>query len=95
MNIFVAKLSSSTTNEDLQDLFSGYGQVSSAKVVFDRETGNSKRFGFVEMPSDEEGDNAIQALDGADFQGSKIVVKVARPREDNRSSGGFRRERRY
>ena len=49
MNIFVAKLSGNTTSEDLKDLFEEYGEVSSAKVIFDRETGNSKRFGFVEM----------------------------------------------
>jgi RNA recognition motif-containing protein len=61
MNLFVAKLSSSTTGDDLQNLFSKYGEVTSAKVIFDRETGNSKGFGFVEMPNDEEANEAINA----------------------------------
>ncbi len=54
MNLFVAKLSSSTTGDDLQELFSAHGDVTSAKVIIDRETGNSKGFGFVEMANDDE-----------------------------------------
>ncbi|MFW6327351.1 MAG: RNA recognition motif domain-containing protein, partial [Bacteroidota bacterium] len=57
MNVFVAKLGSSTTGDDLHQLFSEYGEVVSAKVIFDRETGNSKGFGFVEMKNDEEAYN--------------------------------------
>lgn len=90
MNIFVAKLSSNTTSDQLQDLFETYGEVASAKVIIDRETGNSKGFGFVEMPSDQEGNEAINELNEKEFNGSTIVVKVARPREEN-GGGGFRR----
>ena len=90
MNIFVAKLSSNTTSDQLQDLFETYGEVASAKVIIDRETGNSKGFGFVEMPDDQEGNEAINELNEKEFNGSTIVVKVARPREDN-GGGGFRR----
>jgi RNA recognition motif-containing protein len=85
MNIFVAKLSQSTNSDSLLELFSGYGQVDSAKVIMDKETGRSKGFGFVEMPEESEGLNAIESLNEVDFEGSNIVVKKARPRE---SSGG-------
>ncbi|MEN7546802.1 RNA-binding protein [Rapidithrix thailandica] len=84
MNIFVAKLSAETSSEDLQDLFSQYGEVLSAKVIRDRETGFSKRFGFVEMESDEDGSNAIDELNDTEYDGSNIVVKKARPREERR-----------
>ena len=87
MNIFVAKLSSTTTSEDLQALFSEHGSVSSAKVIMDRETGNSKCFGFVEMEDETEGMNAINALNESEFQGRKIVVKKARPREEGENRG--------
>ncbi len=94
MNLFVAKLSSSVTGDDLQEIFSVYGEVASAKVIFDRETGNSKGFGFVEMPNDEEGNAAIAALNESELEGKQIVVKEANPREErpkrdfNRGGGG-------
>ncbi|MCG8698271.1 MAG: RNA-binding protein [Bacteroidales bacterium] len=95
MNIFVAKLSSGTTSEDLNELFAGYGTVDSAKVIFDRETGNSKRFGFVEMSNDDEAHAAIDGLDGSDFDNSKIVVKKAKPRTESnnqrRPNNGYNR----
>jgi RNA recognition motif-containing protein len=92
MNIFVAKLSSETTAEDLQNLFSHYGEVQSTKVIFDKETGNSKRFGFVEMPNEAEAKEAISDLNESEFLGSTIVAKESKPREqsnrrDNR--GGY------
>ncbi len=89
MNIFVAKLSSATTSDDLAVLFKEYGTVTSAKVIMDRETGNSKCFGFVEMEDDVEAMNAINALNESEFQTRKIVVKKARAREE-----GEQRERR-
>ena len=97
VNIFVAKLSSTTTSEDLQALFSEHGSVSSAKVIMDKETGNSKCFGFVEMEDETEGFNAINALNETEFQGRKIVVKKARPREEGGDDRGqrFPRERRF
>ena len=100
MNIFVAKLSSRITSDDLNELFTEYGEVSSAKVIIDRETGNSKRFGFVEMPDDTQASRAIEELNGCEYDSSTIVVKKAnpkgdndrRPRGNNRGGGnGFRR----
>lgn len=99
MNIFVAKLGANTTGDDLNTLFSEYGEVSSAKVIMDRETGRSKRFGFVEMDNDEDAYKAVEALDGCEFDHAEIVVKKARPKEDSAGGGrrgggggGFRRE---
>jgi RNA recognition motif-containing protein len=94
MNLFVAKLSSSTTGDDLQELFSAHGEVASAKVIIDRETGNSKGFGFVEMPNEEEAKAAIAALNETEVDGKEIVVKEAnareeRPRRDSRGGGGY------
>ena len=95
MNLFVAKLSSSTTGEDLQELFSAHGEVTSAKVIVDRETGNSKGFGFVEMANDDEAKAAIAAINETELDGKQIVVKEAndreeRPRRDsNQRSGGY------
>lgn len=79
-NIYVGNLSWSTSDSDLHALFSQYGQVNSAHVIEDRETGRSRGFGFVEM--DEEGARkSIQALNGADFQGRNLKVNEAQPRE--------------
>jgi RNA recognition motif-containing protein len=83
MNIFVAKLSSNTTSEDLKTLFEEYGEVNSANVITDRMTGYSKKFGFVEMKDDTEANKAIKELDGCQYDNSEIVVKQARPREEN------------
>jgi RNA recognition motif-containing protein len=79
MNIFIAKLSANTTSEDLRTLFSEYGEVTSANVIFDKMTGRSKRFGFVEMKNDEEANKAIEELNEAEYDHSQIVVKKARP----------------
>jgi RNA recognition motif-containing protein len=91
MNLFVAKLSSSTTGDDLQELFSAHGEVTSAKVIVDRETGNSKGFGFVEMANDDEAKAAIAALNETELDGKEIVVKEANDREERpRSNSGQR-----
>jgi RNA recognition motif-containing protein len=79
-NIYVGNLSWSTSSSDLNTLFSQYGQVTSANVIEDRETGRSRGFGFVEM-DDEGGRKAIEALNGADFQGRSLKVNEAQPRE--------------
>ena len=89
MNIYVSNLSWGTQSESLQDLFSQYGEISSAHIVTDRESGRSRGFGFVEMPNDEEGQKAIDALNGTDFEGKTINVTVARPREERPSRGGY------
>ena len=80
MNIFVAKLNFKTKKEDLERAFSQFGEVSSAKVVTDRDTGRSKGFGFVEMPNDEEALRAIAELNEKELDGRTIVVKPANPK---------------
>ena len=77
-----------TTEDELRGLFEGYGEVISAAVIKDRFTGESRGFGFVEMASKEEGEAAIEALNGKEVGGREIVVNVARPRRDNRRGGG-------
>ncbi|HOI26893.1 MAG TPA: RNA-binding protein [Paludibacteraceae bacterium] len=89
MNIYVAGLSYAIEDAGLLDLFSAYGEVSSAKVIMDRETGRSRGFGFVEMPNDEEGEKAIEELNGIEHEGKTISVNVARPREDKPRGGSF------
>jgi len=79
MNLFVAKLSPSTTGDDLEKLFSTYGEVSSAKIIVDRDTQSSKGYGFVEMPNDEEAEKAIAELNESELDGKEIVVKQANP----------------
>ena len=88
MNIFVAKLSYDTHEDTLRDTFEEFGEVSSAKIIMDKFTGRSKGFGFVEMPNEDEGEEAIKALNDSELDGRTIVVKKARPREDNRGGGG-------
>ena len=80
MNLFVGNLPFRTGGADLEALFSQHGAVDSAAVINDRETGRSRGFGFVEMPNDEEGRAAIEALDGFDYEGRKLTVNEARPR---------------
>ena len=79
MNLFVAKLSPSTTGDDLEKIFSAFGEVTSAKIIIDRETQNSKGYGFVEMPNDEEAEKAIADLNESEVDGNQIVVKQANP----------------
>lgn len=80
MNIYVANIPYSASNEDLQALFEQHGEVASANIIMDRATGRSKGFGFVEMTQDDQGEAAISALDGSEFQGRNIKVNKARPR---------------
>ena len=86
MNIFVAKLDYRVDSDDLRNLFEEYGEVVSAKVITDKFTGESKRFGFVEMKTKDEAHNAIRELNNADVQGRTIVVKEAEKREDRPKS---------
>jgi RNA recognition motif-containing protein len=88
MNIYVSNLSYGTTNESLQELFAEYGEVSSANVITDRDTGRSRGFGFVEMPNEEEGQKSIDELNDTDFEGKTITVNVARPRTERTGGGG-------
>ena len=84
--LYVGNLSFGTTSDDLTQLFGQFGEVASASVVTDRETGRSRGFGFVEMSSG--GDEAIAGTNGADFQGRTLTVNEAKPREDRPRSGG-------
>ena len=90
MNIYVSNLSFNVTDEDLQDFFADYGEVSSAKVITDKFTNKSRGFGFVEMPDDEAARKAIAELDGGIVEGRAIKVTEARPREE-RSNNNDRR----
>lgn len=80
MNIYVGNLPFSSNSGDLEELFGQYGQVDSAAVISDRETGRSRGFGFVEMASDDEARRAIEELDGHDMDGRNLRVNEARPR---------------
>ncbi|HCM78049.1 MAG TPA: RNA-binding protein [Cytophagales bacterium] len=80
MNIFVARLNFKTGHDLLEKTFAQYGEVTSAKIITDRETGRSKGFGFVEMPNDEEGNKAIAALNETELDGRTIIVKPANPK---------------
>lgn len=86
--LYVGNLSFRVTSEDLQEHFATAGAVSSANVVMDRETGRSRGFGFVEMASDDDANNAIAQFNGQEYDGRNMVVNEARPREDNRGGGG-------
>jgi len=88
MNIFISNLTYAITDGDLNDVFSEYGEISSAKVIKDRETRQSRGFGFVEMPDDAAAKKAITELDGAEFDGKVIKVAEARPKGDQRKGGG-------
>ena len=89
MNIFVAKLSYDTSESTLQSAFEAFGEVDSVKIIMDKFTGNSKGYGFVEMPNDGEALAAIEELNDSEMDGRTIVVKKAEPRErkDNRGGG--------
>lgn len=91
MNIFVAKLSFDTQDDDLREAFEQYGIVDSAKIIMDQSTGRSKGFGFVEMPNDAEALNAIEGLDNSDLDGRTIVAKKAEDRENRGGGGGGNR----
>jgi len=91
MNIFVAKLNYSTTEEELQSLFEQFGSVSSTKIIFDKYENRSKGFGFLEMDDDTEALNAIESLNETEFARKTIIVKKARPKPDGDSFHNQRR----
>ncbi len=95
MNIFVSNINYRTQNESLFQLFAEFGEVTSARIITDRETGRSRGFGFVEMSNDAEGQAAIEALDGKEFEGKELRVAVARPKEERAPRGNFGRRDRY
>ncbi|MDZ7269837.1 MAG: RNA-binding protein [candidate division KSB1 bacterium] len=92
MKIFVGNLSRRVTSDALQQMFETFGQVTSAEVIKDRFSGESKGFGFVEMPAKSEAEAAMSSLNGRDLDGKALNVNEARPRNnERRSSGGFER----
>jgi RNA recognition motif-containing protein len=91
MNIFVAGLSYQITDADLKELFEEYGEVSSAKIITDRETRRSKGYGFVEMSNEGDGQRAIEELNDAEYDGRTLSVSVARPRTERPAGGGGNR----
>lgn len=90
MNIYISNLNYSVSDDQLQDLFATYGEISSAKVIMDRETGRSRGFGFVEIADEAMGQKAIDELNGAEYDGKVISVNVAKPRTERPSGGGSR-----
>ncbi len=92
MNIYVSNLSLSTNDDGLKGMFSGFGQVESAKVIMDRFTGKSRGFGFVEMPDNAEAGKAIAELHNGTVDGQTINVVEARPREERPSGPNFRND---
>ena len=86
--LFVGNLSFRTSSEDLRSAFAQIGNVESASVIEDRETGRSRGFGFVQMASQEEGQKAISQMNGKDVNGRALVVNEARPRENRGATGG-------
>lgn len=88
MKLYVGNLSFNTSAQDLTELFGSIGTVQSANVIEDRETGRSRGFGFVEMSSQEEGQNAISQLDGKEVDGRSLKVNEAKPQGDRNGGGG-------
>lgn len=82
MNIYITGLNYSINDADLNDLFAEYGEITSAKVIMDRETGKSKGFGFIEMEDSAAGTKAIEALNGNENEGRTLRVNEAKPREE-------------
>jgi RNA recognition motif-containing protein len=88
VKIYVGNLSYSTDNDGLRAAFEQFGEVSSAEVVFDRNTNRSRGFGFVEMPNEDEAKAAIAGLDGKDLEGRALKVNEARPRSSDGGGAG-------
>jgi RNA recognition motif-containing protein len=88
MNIYVGNMNFNLGNDDLFNLFSQFGAVTTAKIINDKVTGRSKGFGFVEMDNEEEGRKAISSLNESEVMGRKLIVNEARPQEPRQGGGG-------
>jgi RNA recognition motif-containing protein len=88
MNIYVGNLAFAITDDELRQAFEAYGKVDTATIIKDKYSGQSKGFGFVEMPSGDEARAAIEGLNGQELKGRNLNVNEARPRADRRSGGG-------
>jgi RNA recognition motif-containing protein len=91
MNIYVGNLSFTTTDADLKEAFQAFGEVSSCNIITDKYSGQSRGFGFVEMPNKEEAEKAMAALNGKDLKGRTLKVNEAKPRTERSGGGGGRR----
>jgi RNA recognition motif-containing protein len=92
MNIYVGNLSYDATDETIKQAFESFGEVTSARVIKDKYSGQSRGFGFVEMPGQSQAQTAIKSLNGKELQGKQISVNEARPRTGARRTGGGRME---
>ncbi len=90
MNIYIGNLARQVTDEELRQAFEEFGQVTEARVIMDKFSGESKGFGFVEMPSKEEAEKAIEEMNGKDLKGRELNVNVARPKTDRGGGRGGR-----
>ena len=88
MNIYVGNLSSDVSDENLREAFESFGQVTSARIIKDKYTGQSRGFGFVEMPAQSQSETAIKSLNGKELLGKQMSVKEARPRTNQGRQGG-------
>jgi RNA recognition motif-containing protein len=88
MNIYVGNISRTVTEQELREAFEAFGAVQSASIIKDKFSGESRGFGFVEMPNKEEADKAISGLNGKDLKGRNLTVNEARPRTDRPRTGG-------
>jgi RNA recognition motif-containing protein len=88
MRIYVGNLTYSVTDDDLRDVFGEFGELAAAEVIKDKFSGQSKGFGFVDMPNRSEADAAIKALNETDYKGRKLTVNEARPRAERPRGGG-------
>jgi RNA recognition motif-containing protein len=88
MNIYIGNLSQDVTEDDLRETFETFGQITSIKIIKDKFTGESRGFGFIEMPGKQEATSAIESLNDTDLKGKTISVNEAKPRSDNRRGGG-------
>jgi RNA recognition motif-containing protein len=92
-NLFIGSLAYATTDDSLKAFFEPIGEVASARVITERDSGRSKGFGFVEFTDEANNDKAVKELDGKDLDGRAISVSLARPKEDRPKSGGSFRQR--
>ncbi|MCI0470336.1 MAG: RNA-binding protein [Candidatus Aminicenantes bacterium] len=88
MKIYVGNIPREVTDDDLKQAFEAYGQIESVAIIKDKFTGESRGFGFIEMPSASEANAAISGINGKELKGRSLKVNEARPREDNRGGGG-------
>ena len=93
MNIYIGNLSYATTEDKLKALFTDFGEIESIKVIKDRFTGNPKGYGFIEMPSNSEADQAIKALNGKRIEGNNIIVRPADSGRKRQKKRSFRKTR--